>query len=337
MANIEITETGLKLPAINAGDEIGITVSESVEMADDAAYRVVVLGPIRGGGRALIAVSGKLQSSCRTGVISLQTTQARDLFRPLLPTDSVPARVEVIDEASGRFVAGSTTTLRNSFALWSVDAFPAQSFLSGDTFETLRAAIDAHEARRDNPHGVTAEQVGAEAAGAANAAVEAHNASDSAHADIRDAVENAYIRADEACEAVDYWGEYLSRHTTDKTNPHSVTEAQVVEASGTQSASGKYLRLFDENNETGKFSNEKLTFFGKTIFKGDTECGVTKIADLEVTGGAIVHTVLAVFDGPFYMEDLDNPGSMYELSVRGGKLYFNNLPISSDSVRSLKA
>ena len=269
MAKIVLTENGLKLPAINAGDEIGITVSDSVEMADDAAWRVVVLGPIRGGARAVIAVSGKLRANCRTGAISLQTTQARDLFRPLLPTDSVPARVEVIDEQSRHFIAGATTVLRNSFILWGGYAFPAQTFLSGDSFEAVRAAIAAHESRSDNPH--------------------------------------------------------------------KVTEAQLVEASGTQKKSGKYLRVFDDNPETGAYSNERLTFFGETIFKGETECGETKVEALEVTGGAIVHSVLAVFGGPFYLEDLDNPGSLYELSVRGGKLYFNNVPISSDSVRSMKA
>lgn len=44
-----------------------------------------------------------------------------------------------------------------------------------------KTATDNHIGNKSNPHGVTAEQVGADAAGAANAAVEAHNASDSAH------------------------------------------------------------------------------------------------------------------------------------------------------------
>ena len=129
----------------------------------------------------------------------------------------------------------------------------------------------------------------------------------------------------------------LLAHEDKRDNPHSVTEAQLVEASGTQAKSGKYLRIFDSDPATGAFSNEKLTFFGETIFKGETEFGETKAGAIEVTGGAIVHSVLAVFGGPFYLEDLDSPGAMYELSVRGGKLYFNNVPISSDSVRSMKA
>ncbi|MGN0844982.1 MAG: hypothetical protein ACI4QT_07145 [Kiritimatiellia bacterium] len=221
MAKIELTETGLKLPAINAGDEIGITVSDSVEMADDAAYRVVVLGPIRGGGRALIAVSGKLQASCRTGAISLQTTQARDLFRPLLPTDSLPARVEVIDEGSGRFVAGSTTNLRNSFALWSGDAFPAQSFLAGDTFSSLRAAIDAHESRRDNPHGVTAEQIGAEPLGMAQVLIDIHDGYPGAHPDIQQSIANM----DSVCR------DYIAAHNESQES-HSVLRSIVEQADG---------------------------------------------------------------------------------------------------------
>ena len=53
------------------------------------------------------------------------------------------------------------------------------------------AELKGHTGKKDNPHGVTAAQAGADPAGTANSKVTAHNESTDAHADIRTAAANA--------------------------------------------------------------------------------------------------------------------------------------------------
>lgn len=57
-------------------------------------------------------------------------------------------------------------------------------------FVRALAVLSAHLERRDNPHNVTAEQVGAASAESVAAAIDEHNASETAHADIRQDIEN---------------------------------------------------------------------------------------------------------------------------------------------------
>ena len=163
MTAIELTEKGLTLPALVAGDKLSVAIAADAQV--QSPCRIVVSGPIRGGASALLAVSGPVQAG-GSAQLDLATTQIRELFRPLLPTDVQPVRVECISEDSAEFYAGSTTVLRNSALLWAADALPAESFVAGDTLAAIRAAIQTHEARRDNPHGVTEMQVRDSSSGA---------------------------------------------------------------------------------------------------------------------------------------------------------------------------
>lgn len=163
MTAIELTEKGLTLPALVAGDKLSVAIAADAQV--QSPCRIVVSGPIRGGASALLAVSGPVQAG-GSAQLDLATTQIRELFRALLPTDVQPVRVECISEDSAKFYAGSTAVLRNSALLWVADALPAESFAAGDTLAAIRKAIQTHEARRDNPHGVTEKQVRDSSSGA---------------------------------------------------------------------------------------------------------------------------------------------------------------------------
>ena len=87
--------------------------------------------------------------------------------------------------------------------------------LSGETGEmtpdemiavvtSTKSAIDSlneHIDDKNNPHQVTAAQVGADASGTATSAVNTHNSSSTAHSDIRTAVSNAQTTANNAASA----------------------------------------------------------------------------------------------------------------------------------------
>ena len=327
MATITITSNGIRCGAINAGDELDIVVASDVVLSEFAALRVVMLGPIRGGaGASIIAVSGPIGAE-RNGVLVTATTQARDLMRPLLPTDVVPARIECVDASSGRYVAGVTTQLRNSFLLWSSDALPAQSFASGNTLSDISATLAAHISARNNPHGVTAAQVGADPAGSADAAV--------------------------------------AQHAGLRNNPHVVTEAQT--AGATAADAHVFGRLAEDNVWTGNNSVRGTFRVGPTgtngvaIYKANTfltrleysvgALDIVSKSDDRYVGVKLRNPYFALTrngkdfflasdtyvqaDGVFYLRDQNNTSHYYGLSVRDGKLYFNDTPLSAAEIAAL--
>lgn len=332
-ATLTYSDQGVRLSGkLVAGDSATFRIATEMDFPEGSRLRWTLTDARPPDARHTVAASDEIDPASATETkMSLKTAEIRQAFRGLRITESIPAVLELVDTVNDAVYCSLRVQVCNSRALWLGNG-DALSGLSGLTAADVRRYLLAHEARRDNPHAVTAAQVGAATAADVAGAIAGHAGDTGAHGleEVRTEISSVSLAAENAKDAVE-------AHTVDTANPHKVTEAQLVEASGTQAKSGKYLRVFDDDPVTGTYSNEKLTFFGKTIFKGETECGETKAGALEVTGGAIVHSVLAVFGGPFYLEDLESPGAMYEISVRGGKLYFNNLPISSDSVRSLKS
>ena len=327
MATITITSNGIRCGAINAGDELDIVVASDVVLWEFAALRVVMLGPIRGGaGASIIAVSGPIGAE-RSGVLVTATTQARDLMRPLLPTDVVPARIECVDASSGRYVAGVTTQFRNSVLLWASDALPAESFAAGNTLADIAATLAAHIAARNNPHGVTAAQVGADPAGSADAAV--------------------------------------AQHAGLRNNPHVVTEAQT--AGATAADAHVFGRLAEDNVWTGNNSVRGTFRVGPTgtngvaIYKATTflnrleysvgALDIVSKSDDRYVGAKLHNPYFALTrkgkdfflasdtyvqaDGVLYLRDQNNTSHYYGLSVRDGKLYFNDTPISAAEIAAL--
>ena len=68
-------------------------------------------------------------------------------------------------------------------------------------FNEALVAMPNHISNKNNPHGVTASQVGADPSGTASSAVSAHNSNTSAHSDIRTLVSNAQSKANSAASA----------------------------------------------------------------------------------------------------------------------------------------
>ena len=109
------------------------------------------------------------------------------------------------------------------------------------TAAAAQEAVNTHAARTDNPHGVTAKQVGADAAGTAQLLIDTHDRDPAAHPDIHQSIGNMdsvcrdYITAHNTSEsahsdirsAAQTVAEELSAHTTNTNNPHGVTAAQV--------------------------------------------------------------------------------------------------------------
>jgi len=93
------------------------------------------------------------------------------------------------------------------------------------------AAINGHIKNKTNPHGVTAEQVGADPNGAADSAVSAHNTDSSAHADIRSIVNGLTNRlnalADSDDVSLDQLSEIVAYIKNNKTLIESVTTSKV--------------------------------------------------------------------------------------------------------------
>lgn len=126
---------------------------------------------------------------------------------------------------------------------------------AGDDANRIAGTITTHISNTDNPHSVTAAQVGADPAGMAQLLVDTHNDDLTAHPDIRQSIENTdsvcrdYIKAhNESSEShedirtsIANVEENLNLHKNDKENPHGVTELQVSTAT-TERANRSFIR-----------------------------------------------------------------------------------------------
>lgn len=96
-------------------------------------------------------------------------------------------------------------------------------------YEARNANIQAHIASSSNPHGTTAAQVGADAAGTAASAVAAHEAALDPHPQYTTAAELAAYAEPKSTD--------IQAHISDSDNPHGTTAAQVgADATGTAAA-----------------------------------------------------------------------------------------------------
>lgn len=161
-----------------------------------------------------------------------------------------------------------------------------------DDANRIAGTISTHINNTDNPHSVTAAQVGADPVGTAEANVIEHNTSEAAHGDIRSAVANAQQQADSALQnsivahnlAVEVEGN-LNSHKDDKNNPHGVTELQVSTAT-TETANRSFIRA--DYNYAGRpwYIDAKVT--DKLLFNAFTRVSElfvnAKIQSTYVTG-----------------------------------------------------
>jgi hypothetical protein len=135
-------------------------------------------------------------------------------------------------------------TVYGSLYVGSNDIVESIGQLTTDTHNRITEVaenISNHTSNTGNPHGVTAAQVGADTAGTAASAVNAHNESESAHADIRKTVSDAIVHLGSVGEKTDLVSGVLETHIDAYDNPHSVTELQVLTAT-TEKADRSFVR-----------------------------------------------------------------------------------------------
>lgn len=201
-------------------------------------------------------------------------------------------------------------------------------------------ALNKHASDISNPHAVTAGQVGADPEGTAAKAVGAHNTSETAHADIRSAVTSAQSAAGSAIDAAKAVAGAINAHAASTENPHGVTEEQV--AAATEDTD----KLFGRLNEPNTWKKHQYVVGGlrvdttngeatsEVMSVAKTEYGnVVKFSNCNVSAEGCLIDADAFVTKSILLIDKEN-GNFYEVSAIGGKLAFNNEPVTLDQVRS---
>ena len=135
-------------------------------------------------------------------------------------------------------------------------------------FNEALVAMPNHISNKNNPHGVTASQVGADPSGTASSAVSAHNSNTSAHSDIRTLVSNAQSKANSAASAAaTAQNTANSKANADLSNVTAEALLAAIEAAGgggLQIATGSYTGTgtYGEANKNVL----KLDFEPKLVF-----------------------------------------------------------------------
>lgn len=329
MTTITISDASFTVSGkLVAGDTIFVRL-DNVGLQEDARVRLVITAIPPPDARHLVAATGLLSSAKLDTQLLLKSTELRNALKGAHVSEAVPVMIEAIDEAHACVLGSLRYQIENSAALW---IGSAQKYPIPDPIYALSEDLKRHEFDRSNPHDVTAAQVGADPSGTAADAVSVHNASKTAHANIRNAVANAKSAAESARAAAQTVAVALSAHKDDTNNPHGVTEAQVAEASGYDNPSNVFLRLYRQDGVDGKFVyDDKLTFYGQVSFPGAS----AYFNSMVVSNLSLFESGLMVAGGSIYIEDINNKDAFYALFVRDGKLYLDDAPLTRAKVRGL--
>lgn len=128
-----------------------------------------------------------------------------------------------------------------------------------------QAGLAAHLEDKNNPHGVTAEQVGADAAGTAANAVAAHNTASDAHSALFSALTQA-----------------IAAHLDDKDNPHEITPEQIGAVATALLGKPGGPAVLDKD---GRLTSDQL---GGTI-GGGSDCGAGELEDTALEVGTFLN------------------------------------------------
>ena len=125
------------------------------------------------------------------------------------------------------------------------------------------STLSSHTGNKSNPHGVTAEQAGADPAGTAESAVAAHNESTTAHSDIRTAMNGKQDALT-----------FDSAPTGGSDNP--VTSGGVYTALAGKEASGTAASLINRSTAVNAADTNYSSYMarGEALFSADTTPGV---------------------------------------------------------------
>lgn len=311
-ATLTYSENGLRISGrIIAGDSASFRIAEGIEFAAGARLRWTLTDARPPDAMHTIAASDEIDPTISLdSKMSLRTPEIRQAFRGCRITEAIPAVLELIDTVHDAVYCSIRVQVANSRAVW----LESDDFgnLSGLSAEDVRRALVGHTSRTDNPHGVTADQVGADAAGTAQVLIDAHdrdpeahpdihnsianmdsvcrdyiaahNTSEDSHADIREAVATAQSAAESASAAAQAVAGAINAHAGNKDNPHAVTEAQVAAAS-TDDADKAFGRL-DSVNRWSQFQVVKPTTISDPISDESTIKSSNVVHLTAVDGGA---------------------------------------------------
>lgn len=129
------------------------------------------------------------------------------------------------------------------------------------------AELKGHTGKKDNPHGVTAAQAGADPAGTANSKVTAHNESTVAHADIRTAAANAAKDAATVQKNLNTHDQNTTKHIT-----ASEREAWNGKQGKLTGTAGQFVGFDADGNAVAVAANSSVTVtFTANDWTGDDE------------------------------------------------------------------
>ncbi len=232
-----------------------------------------------------------------------------------MATYEVDTLMQTKDESGNRSIHYPITKAENV----TVDAALAEAVGAADeTAAEVLAALaeksgnaDSHAANQENPHGVTAEQAGADKAGTAASAVSAHNADTAAHEDIRK--ELAGKEASGAAAAVQ---SNLDTHAGDTT-----AHATAAERNAWNAKSGK-AETFAVTLSAAGWSGTSQTISESRILKdGYTYAVAPDFSNFEAYGKAMIYAENISADGQLVFHCSEAPTedlTVNILRVEGG-------------------
>ena len=173
MTTITISDTGIVVSgALTAGDTIQVEL-EMAMLPADASVRLLVVACPPPDARHIVAGSDAMTVAEPTCQMHLKTAELREALCEAHVGEPLPVVLEAVDEARDLVLGTLRYAVANSAALWRDvgEDVPIPDTPYTAVREALLAAqsaaaqavkaADAHAARRDNPHMVTAEQIGA--------------------------------------------------------------------------------------------------------------------------------------------------------------------------------
>lgn len=208
-----------------------------------------------------------------------------------MPTYEVDTLVQTKDESGNRSIHYPITKAENvTVAAALAEAVGAADETAADVLAALAEKSESaggHAASKENPHGMTAEQAGADKAGTAASAVSTHNADTSAHEDIRK--ELASKEASGAAAAVQ---SNLNTHAANTTQHVTAAERNAWNAK-----SGK-AEAFTITLAAGSWSGTSQTISDSRILKaGHAYAVAPDSGNFEAYGKAMIYAENISADG----------------------------------------
>ena len=161
-AELTYSGRGLRLSGkLVAGDTVKLCIDAQIVFPATARLRWLLTDARPPDARHTVAGSDELTpDNAHEAAMTLRTMELRRAFDGLRLTEAVPCVLELVDTSEDAVYCSLRVQVQNSRSLWLCEAGELGD-ISGLSAAGVQRALTAHEARRDNPHGVTAAQTGA--------------------------------------------------------------------------------------------------------------------------------------------------------------------------------